>query len=59
MWPDIVHEAAVIYSINDDLQDIDQISHQAGGGGFEDMQPHELEELTDTHTEEFTEEDLE
>jgi hypothetical protein len=49
----------LIPSINDGLQDIAQIAHQVGGEGFEDMQPHELEELTESHTEELTEEDLE
>jgi hypothetical protein len=49
----------VIPSINDDLKDIAQIAHQVGGEGFEDMQPHELEELIESHAEELTEEDLE
>jgi hypothetical protein len=49
----------LIPSINDDLQDIAQIAHQVGGEGFEDTQPHELEELIESHTEELTEEDLE
>jgi hypothetical protein len=39
----------LIPSINDDLQDIAQIAHQVGGEGFEDMQPHKLEELIVTH----------
>jgi Mg/Co/Ni transporter MgtE len=59
LWPEAVHEAAVFPSINDDLQDIAQIAHQVGGEGFEDMQPHELEELIVSHTEEITEKDLE
>jgi hypothetical protein len=45
LWPEVVHEAAVIPFNNDNLQDIAQIAHQVGGEGFEDLQPHELEEL--------------
>jgi hypothetical protein len=42
-------------SIDDDLQDMAQIAHQVGE---EYMQPHELEELIESHTEELTEQDL-
>jgi hypothetical protein len=59
LWPEVVHETAVIPSIKDYLQDIAQIAHHVGEEGFEDMQPHELEEMTESHTEEMTEEDLE
>jgi hypothetical protein len=41
------------------FEDIAQIAHQVGGEGFEDMQPHKLKELIESHTEELTEEDLE
>jgi hypothetical protein len=49
----------VIPIIYDDLQNIAQIAHQVGEEDFEDMKPHELEELIESYNEEMTEEDLE